>query len=188
MILDAVVTEDAAKFYAQFFGGVLAAPGTPTNTATPVWDPRWKYIRWGEGGWIDRGSGAVPRDPSPSLRRLTSPLIQDLDAVVDGTRTGPDQRYPAADGRAVFQKAITYLTDVVFEAPSTVRVRALLDYGEFNADALGNPPEVWELGIFSDHPTISGQLLMVAYATMPGTAKTAGVQIERFLRLRFGRA
>lgn len=181
--INAVVTDDARLYYPGFFGGLLAAPGTPTNVATPTWDPRWKYIRWGEGGWVDNGSGPVRRAPSPSLRRLTSPLIQDLDAAVDGTRGPGDQRYTAT--RAVYQKALVPLSDVTNDGTGTAIVRAYLDFGEFNDNGASAAPRIWELGIFSDHPTVSGQLLMVAYATIPLVTKTSSAPVERFMRVRF---
>lgn len=183
-IINATVTEDAVLYYPQFFMGQLGAPGTPTNVVTPVWDPRWKYVKVGEGGWMDSGSGQVPRTPSPSLRKLSGPAIQDLDAVVDATRSAPDQRYTAT-GRATFQKTLGG-GDVTFVAPSTAKVRLFLDFGDFNDDGFGNSPELWEVGVFSDHPTIASQLLMVAYGTFPKVVKTAGIQVERFVRIRFG--
>lgn len=181
--IEAAITLDARRYYAKFFGSRLATPGTPTNVVTPVWDPRWKCIRWGEGGWVDNGSGPVRRAPSSTLRRLTSPLIQDLDAAVDVTRSSGDQRYTTT--RAVYQKSITPLTDVTDDDAGVVTVRAFLDFGEFNDNGAAAAPRIWEVGVFSDHPTITGQLLMVMYATIPLVTKTSGIQVERFLRGRF---
>lgn len=181
--IDAVVTDDACRYYAMFFGGILATPGTPTNVLTPVWDPRWRCVRWGEGGWVDPGSGRVPRSPSPSLRRLANPQIQDLDAAVDVTRGG-SARY-AADERAVFQKNINWSTDVDYVEPGVAKIRCILGTGEFNDDGFGNPPEIWEIGVFSDHPLISGQLLMVAYGTMARVTKIPSEEVERIIRIRF---
>lgn len=182
-ILDAVVTDDARLYYATFFAGLGPTPGTPTNTGSNVWDPRFKVVRFGEGGWTDPGSGRVPRAPSGSLRRLSSPLIQDLDAAVDGTRAALDQRYAAAE-RGVYQKSLTG-ADFLVESARTTRVRCSLDLAEFNNDGSGNAPELWEVGVFSDHPTLSGQLLMVGYATFPRFEKTAGVQFLHYLRITF---
>jgi hypothetical protein len=154
--------------------------------AGSVWDNRYKFIRWGEGGWINPGGGAVPRTPDPTLRRLSSPLIQDLDAAVDVTRSGPSQRYGSTE-RAIFQKAIDYDADVTMEGtvPSVAKIRCLLDFGEFNNDGFGNDPAIWEIGVFADHPTISGQLLMVAYGTFGVEVKTSLKQIERFVRIGY---
>lgn len=177
--LASVVTEDARLYYAQFHAGLGPTPGTPTNVGGSVWDPRWKYIRWGEGGW--QNPGPTRRTPDASLRRLAAPLIQDLDAAVDVTRGTP--RY-AADERAVFQKAIAP-ADVSYISPGIAQVRCLLDFGEFNNDGFGNSPRIWELGLFADHPAEAGQLLMVAYATFDVEVKTALRQVEKFLKVRF---
>lgn len=182
-ILDAVVTDDARLYYATFFAGLGPAPGTPTNVGGSVWDPRFKVLRFGEGGWIDAGAGRVPRVPSGALRRLASPLIQDLDAAVDATRASGDQRYGATE-RAIYQKNLTG-ADFTVESSRTTRVRAFLDLAEFNDDGNGNAPELWEVGLFSDHPTIAGQLLLVAYATFPRFVKTNSVQFLHYLRVTF---
>ena len=182
-LLNAVVTDDARLYYARFFAGLGPTPGATTNVGGNVWDPRYKVIRFGEGGWTDPGSGRVPRTPSGSLRRQSSPLIQDLDAAVDATRTLSEQRYPT-DSCAVYQKNLS-APDLLVEGSRSARVTCFLDLAEFNSDGFGNNPELWEVGVFSDHPTISGQLLMVAYATFPRFTKTSSVQFLHYLRITF---
>lgn len=177
-----VVTEDARKYWPQLIGTIFI-PATTTNTGATQWDPRIKTFKVGEGGWINPGGGAVPRTPSPSLRRLTAPLIQDLDAVVDPTRALVDQRYPA-QSLATFSKALTP-GDFLFESPSIIRVRCLLDFAEFNNDGFANSPEIYEIGLFSDHPTEAGQSLMVAYATFPMQIKDNSKQLENLIRIVF---
>lgn len=141
----------------------------------------------GEGGWIDPGTGAVPRTPDPDLRNPVS-LVQDIDSVVDPSRVAAQQRY-AADQRANFSKSLV-LSDFTVEAPGILRVRCFLDFGEFNDDGFGSSPEIWEVGLFSDHPQAGislpgGTKLMVGYATIPKFTKNAGVQFDRDIRLIF---
>lgn len=188
-IIPAVVTDDARKFWPQFFGNLLGAPGTTTIPGTPptTYDPRIKFFKMGEGGWVDPGSGKERRDPDSSLRRLTAPLIQDLDAAVDPTRAAIDQRY-AADERATFKKDLVF-TDFTFKSPTTIEIECLLDFTEFNNDGFGNSPEMFEIGIFADHPEESGlasdQGLMVAYGTFPVEVKDSTKQILNIVRIIF---
>lgn len=181
-IIPAVVTTDARKFWPQFFGTLL---GISAGATTPgvAWNPLIKNFKVGEGGWQDFGAGAVPRTPDPNLRLLTGSLIQDIDAIVDPTRALANQRYPTT-GRATFTKALT-APDFTFETASTIRIRCLLDFGEFNNDGFGNDPEIWEIGIFADHPTVAASFLMVAYATFPKEIKNGAKQLENVVRITF---
>ena len=81
------------------------------------------------------------------------------------------------------------LTDVTFIAPSTIEVECLLDFSDFNDDGFGNAPEIYEIGIFSDHPVESGlasdQGLMVAYGTFPVEVKDNTKQILNVVRIIF---
>jgi len=181
-VVPGVVTEDARKYWPQLFGGLLGDPSTTTSVGVS-WNPVFTHFKIGEGGWIDPGGGKVPRTPDAALRRLSSPLIQDLDAVVDPTRAVIDQRY-ASQERATFEKALVP-TDFLFEAPTIIRVRCLLDFAEFNDDGFGNDPNLYEIGIYSDHPTESGEKLMVAYATFPLQVKDNSKQIENLVRIVF---
>jgi hypothetical protein len=177
-IIPAKVTVDARKYWPQFFGGLLGVPSTTTLVGTS-WNPIIKTFKVGEGGWLN--PGPTRRDPpEDDLRRLDN-NIQDIDAIVDPTRPGLSQRY-AADQRAFFEKAVT-LSDMAFESPTTLRVRCLLDFGEFNDDGFGNDPEIWEIGLFSDHPTVAGQKLMVAYGTFPLETKNGSKQLENLVRI-----
>jgi len=179
-IIPAKVTVDARKYWPQFFGGLLGNPATSTIVGTQ-WDPIIKTFKVGEGGWTN--PGPVRRDPpEDDLRRLDN-SIQDIDAIVDATRPVMSQRYTAST-RASFEKALV-LGDFTFETASTLRVRCFLDFSEFNDDGFGNPPEIWEIGLFSDHPTVSGQKLMVAYGTFPEEIKNVSKQIENIVRIVF---
>jgi hypothetical protein len=180
--LTATITADGRKYLSQFFGLLLGNPSTTTIVGTS-WNPIIKTFKVGEGGWIDPGSGRVRRNPvEDNLRRLDN-NIQDLDAVVDTTRASIDRRYPA-DSRAVFEKTLI-TSDFIFEAPSSLRVRCFLDFSEFNTDGSGNFPEIWEIGLFSDHPVVSGQKLMIAYATFPKEIKNGSTPLENIVRLSF---
>jgi len=188
-VIVAEVTDDARKYWPKFFGGMEGTPGTPTVPGSPpsVFDPRVKFFKVGEGGWVDPGSGKERRTPDPSLRRLSSPLIQDLDAVVDATRAPAAQRYAATE-RATFKKDLTS-SDLSFTSPSTLEIECLLDFSDFNDDGYGNDPEIWEIGIFTDHPEESGlgvdEGLMIAYGTFPLEVKDSTKQILHIVRITF---
>jgi hypothetical protein len=181
-IIPAKVTEDARKYWPQFFGGLLGNPSTTTLVGIS-WNPILKTFKVGEGGWIDPGPGRVRRDPpEDNLRRLDN-SIQDIDAIVDPTRPLINQRYVAVD-RGNFEKALVG-SDFLFETPTTLRIRCFLDFAEFNNDGFGNDPEIWEIGVFSDHPTVAGQKLMVAYGTFPKETKNITKQLENIVRIVF---
>lgn len=168
----AAVTEDYRQFLTQLACGLI------------VWDPTPTHFKVGEGGWRDRGAGPEQRTPVNNLKLLSAPFIPELDCVVDPTRSLVDQRYPT-NSRGTFEKA---LVGGNITNPSTfvMRVECFLDFGEFNADGFGNNPEIWELGIFCDHPTLMGQKLMIAYATLiTGFIKTGLVQFDRFVKVSF---
>jgi len=180
-VIPGVVTDDARLYLPQILGG-LFIPASVTDTGASEWDPRIKTFKVGEGGWIDTGSGAVPRAPVSDLRRVSAPLIQDLDCVVDPTRAPADQRYPS-DSLATFEKALTG-ADFLFEAPTTIRIRCRLETIDFNDDGFGNKPSIFEIGVFADHPVESGEKLLVAYATFPEQVKQP-LPLENFIRITF---
>jgi hypothetical protein len=184
--VDGVVTDDALKYYSQFFGGLAGTPSSVTVPGTPPtsWDPRLKFFRVGEGGWQDVGMGKVPRVPDTSLRNLVPPLVQDIDSIVDLSRPLAFQRY-APDARTFFTKNLV-LADLVFEPPSTLLVRCLLDFSDYNDDGFGNNPEIWEIGLFSDHPEVAGAGLLVAYGTFPVEIKDNTKQIVNNVRIVWG--
>jgi hypothetical protein len=190
-IIPATVTTDARQYWASMLAGGpvngVGSPGTPTVIGT-TWDPRIKTFCYGEGGWLTSGLGKVARTPDPALRRLDTG-IQAMDWEVDQTRALIDQRYiqnPLSADYSIgsYEKALD-ISDFTYESPNTLRVRCFLDYPEFNEDYAGSGrnPEIWELALFSDHPTQAGQKLMVAYATFPMETKNVARQIENVIRL-----
>ena len=176
-----VVTEDCRKYWPQFFGTLLGISDGVTTQVPQAWNPLITHFKMGEGGWVDPGSGKVPRTPDPTLRRESAPLIQDLDAAVDLTRGVP--RYPS-DSQFVFEKVLT-ISDFSFDGPSTIRITCLLDFTEANDDGFSNSPEFWEIGFFSDHPLEPGEKLMVAYGTFPMEIKDGSKQLENVVRIVF---
>lgn len=198
-IILATVTEDARKYWPQFFGGLLGISDNGTVNdppGPPTWDPRLLSFKVGEGGWVDPGGGPVPRAPDPTLRVLVAPPndVQDLDAIVDPTRPLISQRYNTlpTPTTATFEKAFVP-ADLTYPATNTIQARCFLDFGDFNDDGFGNSPEIWEIAIFSDHPafarvaigTPGAKRLMVAYGTVPKEIKDATKQIQHFVRVVF---
>lgn len=169
-LVNAVVTDKAREVWPKMFGGL-----TPFQQIS--------YFRVGEGGWFDPGSGRIPRVPPD--RTFT-----DLDIILDSGRAGPSKRYDVAENFGYFQKALTP-ADLVFEGPTTLRVRCFLDFGEYNTKNaagatliynVGGPylsPEIWELGLYD----AANNLL--AYGTIPKETKDVTKQIENDVRLVF---
>lgn len=178
-VLIGTVTQDARKYFPQFFGRLLGISENTTNVATPKWNPTIRLFKVGEGGF----NGAVPRTPDATLRSLDAPFLQDLDCIIDPTRDLVDQRY-ATDERATFTKN---LVDADFDTYSTngIEISCLLETTDFNDDGFGNPPEIWELGIFCDHPVEAGEYLMIIYCTFDKQTKLSGQQILNKVRLLF---
>jgi hypothetical protein len=212
----ATVTEDARKYWPQFFGTLL---GIDVTTVAGDWNPLIKFFRVGEGGWITDTN--TPRTPQPDLRRIDSstgsswggPLyLQDLDCVIDPQRAAPDRRY-SDDGLGWYEKELDPGTDFIFTAPSTIQIRCLLDFSEFNdtfaqASPTVTNPNICELALFSDHPLINATYpsaahnranhadyidpnflpdnrLMIAYGTFPVEVKDSSKQIEHLVQIVF---
>jgi hypothetical protein len=189
-IIPAVITRDARKYWPQFFGTLL---GIGTTTTVGTWNPLIKKFKIGEGGWVN--PGPTVRDPDPALQYNLGPKtpLQDLDALIDATRDNilyaPDPvRYPAlpANGRGSYTKLLGP-GDFTFESPSVVRVRCFLDIDEFNENTPGSgvSPQLWEIGLFSDHPERMGEDLMVVYGTFPVEIKTSAAALENSVRIIF---
>lgn len=169
-IINAVVTNVARQLWPQMFGGL--APFQQVS-----------YFRYGEGGWVNPGSGAVRRDPPD--RTFT-----DLDLALDTGRSGPNKRYNISTNLGFFQKTLLP-TDLVFEGPTTLRIRTFLDFGEYNTkNATGatlvynvggtfTSPEIWEVGIYDTANNL------IAYGTIPKETKDNTKQIENDVRIVF---
>lgn len=182
------VTNGARQYWPQFFGtllGISAGASSPGN-----WNPLIKSFKIGRGGWIDPGGGPVPRTPDPTLT--------DLDVILDDARPLMSKRYSTLTGNILFIEQALTLADFTFEASSILKIRTLLDFGTFN-DISGIPstppgggvlppsgtnPDLWELGVFSDHPSGTGQL-MVIYGTFNAETKDVLKQIENDVRITF---
>lgn len=140
--IELVITDDALTYLPQMWSGLVP----------------FKLIdefKVGEGGWITTVGGPVPRTPDGTF--------QDLDVFENPSR------YPS-DSLGTFSKALTP-TEMSYDVPSkTLTVTCALDFGDFNDDGNGNAPEIYEIGLFSDHPS-SGRI-MVAYGTYPLITKT----------------
>ena len=169
-LINAVLTDKARENWPKMFGGLL--------TFQQV-----SYFRVGEGGWFDPGSGRIRRDPPD--RTFT-----DLDIALDPGRAGPSKRYNVAENLGYFQKALLP-SDLIFEGPTTLRIRTFLDFGEYNTKNavgatliynVGGPflsPEIWEVGIYDTANTL------IAYGTIPKETKDGSKQIENDVRIVF---
>lgn len=169
-IINAVVTNIARQLWPQMFGNI-----TPFQTVS--------YFRYGEGGWVDPGGGPVRRDPPD--RTFT-----DLDLILDSGRAGPSKRYNNGTNLGYFQKALLP-TDLVFEGPTTLRIRTFLDFGEYNTKNapgatliynVGGPftsPQIWEVGIYDTANNL------IAYGTIPMETKDNTKQVENDVRIVF---
>lgn len=123
----------------------------------------------GEGGYVVTPAGDVPRDPTdPGSLNTRGPYLTDLDAIQNSAD------YPLRTG--TFQKALNPGDFNYVSSTRTLEVTCLLDFAEFNNDGFGNPPDIYEIGLFAGS-------LMVAYGTMTLQTKTAGVQIPNIVRI-----
>jgi len=166
-VIAAQITDDARVYLPQMWGGLV------THKTISM-------FRIGEGGWIDPGTGKERRTPVSNLRRLDNSL-QDIDCIVDATRAAPDQRYATTE-RYYFEKALT-TGDMSFLSPNKLEVRCKLETTEGNDDGYGNSPEFWEIGVFSEHPFIGGQYLLIAYGTFPMQTKTSAFPLLNIVRI-----
>jgi hypothetical protein len=156
--IQAIIPNAAIDAVLQNFGGLGGPPAILIDS-----------FKVGEGGYEITASGNVPRDPTePGATGTRGPFLTDLDA----TQNPAD--YPGATG--TFQKALAP-GDFAYDAGTrTLSVTCLLDFGEFNDDGFGNPPEIYEIGLFAG-------TLLVAYGTMTQQVKTPGVQIPNIVRI-----
>lgn len=132
----------------------------------------------GEGGWIDPGTGRVPRTPDPDLT--------DLDIIMDLARLPADKRYNVGEELGYFSKA---LVPGDFSSPGVgvLRVSCKLLLAEYNLKTDGTlvyvtgappaSPVIWEIGLFD----AGGD--MILYGTMTSETKTGLIQIENVCRL-----
>ena len=118
----------------------------------------------GEGGWIDPGGGKEPIPPS------TSKI--DIDPATDGY---------AFSSQYVFTKNLTGV-DLTFTSPSRLEIRCFISASEANTDLEGNPPELFELGIFD---AVGGGGTMLVYSTFPIEIKTASKALEHVIFVDF---
>lgn len=169
-IIEGVLTDTARKWWPQMFGGL--------TTFKPI-----SRFVVGEGGWQDDGTGV-------KVRRTPDPALNHLDIVENPSRYGPGSIDP--NSVASYSKALVS-TDFTFVSPTTLQVTLLLDFTEFNDDGLGNNPEIWEIGLFSewpDYPTTSNPVtganeMLVAYGTVDKQIKDSGKQLQNLFILTF---
>lgn len=185
-VVAGVVTAEALKYWPQFFGGLL---GITSGVTTPgSWNPIIRSFKIGRGGWA---AGPVPRTPDNTLT--------DLDVILDYGRAGPSKRYTSLAGNIMFVEKALLISNFTWINPHSLKVSCTLALGEFN-DIQGVPstppggstlspagvaPVLYELGLFSDHPSGTGKL-MVAYGTFSGETKTGAAQLLNEMLITFG--
>jgi hypothetical protein len=179
-LIPAVITSGALQYWPQFFGRLLGI--SAGSTTAGHWNPFFRSFKYGRGGWVNNGGGPVPRAPDPTLT--------DLDIILDAGRSGGSKRYPALAGNIYFMEKTLADGNFAFSGPSNLVVTCTLGVNDFNDIAgtattppgggslspSGVNPDLYELGIFCDHPSGTGEL-MVMYATFPVETKISGQQI-----------
>lgn len=114
----------------------------------------------GLGGWTPIGA---PRTPDPSLT--------DLDIVIDQTRPLVDKRYPLITAPP-YNITFTKGAGAMSVSGNILTVPCQLLNVEYNDDGTGNPPVIWEIGLFDN----SG--LMLVYGTFSGITKDGTKSID----------
>lgn len=162
-LVNAVVTDKAREVWPKMLGGLI-----PIQLVS--------FFRIGEGGW--QTPGPVRRDPD---RTFT-----DLDLILDPGRGVP--RYNTGTSYSYFQKSLLP-GDIVFEGPTTLKVRCFLDFGDYNAKSSGTVvynygslsanPQMWELAVYDAASN------MLAYGTFPQQTKDGTKQIQNDVRIVF---
>lgn len=164
-VINAVVTTLARRRLPRMWAGLLSMSTIAS-------------FKVGEGGWVDFGSGRVPREPDPDLT--------DLDVIVDADRSSLNKRY-VVEGETFSWypsypetspgKTLT-TDDMEMESDRVLRVSCVLDATEYNDDGTGSPPDIWEIGLFDSDG------VMVAYGTFPKETKDGQI-FKRDIRIIF---
>lgn len=144
--LEGVVTDIGREVLAKSIASIAGYPDSYAYS-----------FKYGEGGFIQTGSGKVPKDPNPAL----------LDIEASG-----------APGELKFEKLFTAV-DMTFVSPSTIELRCKLDPTEANDDGLGDSPKFFELGVFDQNGN------MLAYATFDEQTKTATKSLISYVQIHF---
>ena len=116
----------------------------------------------GEGGWIDPGGGKEPLPPDATLTDLTAGT---------GIYVAPSD--------FIFTKAFVPASDFTFISSARAQLRCLILTSEANDDGHGNPPELFELGIFDASSN------MLVYSTFPLEVKTPSKSLEHIIFIDF---
>jgi hypothetical protein len=141
-------------------------------------------VRWGEGGWETVMGTDIARDPSAMLGN------NDLDIITNpGLYPGYGYATPSP-GLPINQTSQSLW---VGTAQAIHRVIAALDSSQETDDGSGNPPRLFELGVFDnafDNPFVQGETgvtknNLILYATFEGFLKTVGREVAANLDVPF---
>jgi len=110
-------------------GGLNAFREAQLGTSVTI-----SYFKIGEGGWQILNGAQVMRTPDPNL--------SDLDCIENPSR------YPS-DSLVWYQKSITE-ADITHSEDGEITLACELDVGEGNDFNDIDPPEYWEIGVFTD--------------------------------------
>ena len=154
-ILTGIVTNKGKEVFAQRLG--IIGTGVPANTG------RAYKFKYGEGGFIDTGSGRIPKDPNDGS------TLTDVEA--------------AASGLLFEFEKLLIATDFTFIQvdPSTniMQIRCRVVELEANDNGFGESPRFFEIGIFDDEDN------MLIWTTFSEQTKSATKILANFIQVVF---
>jgi len=154
-LLTGIITNKGREVFAKRFG--IIGTGVATNTARAF---KFKY---GEGGFIDTGSGRIPKSPTEGVALL------DVEAAASGSLFEFEKNLIATD--------FTFLQPDV--GTSIMQVRCRLAEIEANDNGFGDSPRFFEIGIFDDESN------MLAWVTFSEQTKAASKILTNFVQVQF---
>lgn len=154
-VLTGIMTNKGREVFARRFG--IIGTGVPTNTARAF---KFKY---GEGGFIDTGSGRIPKDPTLGT------TLTDVEAAASGLLFEFEKNLISTD--------FTFLQ--LDPGTPVMQIRCRLVELEANDNGFGDSPRFFEIGIFDDESN------MLVWVTFSEQTKTATKILSNFIQVQF---
>lgn len=154
-ILTGIVTNIGREVFAKDFGNQLGGFGTANARA-------YKF-KFGEGGFIDTGSGRVPKDPADGA------TLTDVEAAGDPSLFSFEKLFVSTD----------YTFIQTTPDSNIMQLRCRLVELEANDNGFGDSPRFFEIGIFDDDDN------MLIYTTFSEQTKTASKILTNFIQVLF---